>query len=156
MAHVDLRDIRPSRTGQSPPDASGPAGVGGWLLVFCLLLLVWQPLSLGLVASNVVEALPVRGVALAAVLVIRLLVAALGVAAGLALLGKRTAAPSMALASLVASAAADILVYSTPYFPNNLPHGDTELILAASLAYDCAWFAYLVRSERVKNTYFSA
>ncbi len=121
--------------------------------MFCLLLLVWQPLSLGLVASNVVEALPVRGVPLAAILVVRLLVAALGVAAGLALLGKRPAAPAMAMAALVASAAADMLVYSTPYFPNNLPHRESQLVLAASLVYYGSWFAYLVRSKRVKNTY---
>jgi Protein of unknown function (DUF2569) len=128
-------------------------GVGGWLLVFCLLLLVWQPISLALVASSIVDALPVRGLPLAAVLVVRLLVAALGIAAGLALLGRRGSAPALAIASLAASAATDIFVYSTPYFPHNRLPGDKEVILAVSLAYYAIWFIYLFRSKRVRNTY---
>ena len=54
-----------------------PRGVRGWLLVLCLLLLVWQPLGLALVASSVLDELAIRGLSLALVLLLRLLVAAL-------------------------------------------------------------------------------
>ena len=127
--------------------------MGGWLLVFCLLLLVWQPITLGLVASNILDALPVRGAALALALVVRLLVAALGIAAGLALLGGRNAAPALAKASILVSAATDLFVYSTPFFPNNRLPGETGLVLAVSLAYYAIWLTYLFRSSRVRNTY---
>ena len=129
------------------------SGIGGWLLVLCLLLLVWQPLSLGLIASSVLDALPLHGLPLALTLLGRVLVAALGIAAGLALLGRRAGAVAMARAALVLSAAADVFVYSTPYFPHNRPPGDTTIALVASLAYSAIWLAYLWRSKRVRNTF---
>jgi hypothetical protein len=64
-----------------------PAGIGGWLLVLVLLLLVWQPLSLGLVASAALRSLPIRGLPLALILIVRLVVVAFGIAAGLVQLG---------------------------------------------------------------------
>jgi hypothetical protein len=131
----------------------GPTGVGGWLLVLCLLLLVWQPLSLGLVASSVLDALPVRGLPLALVLFLRLTVVAFGIAAGLTLLTRRPAAVPLAKASLAASAATDLFVYTTPYFPNNRPPGDTIVVVIVAMVYYAIWFGYLVRSQRVRNTF---
>src|SRR5207244_3902261 len=119
--------------------------LGGWLLVLCLVLLVWQPISLGLIASGVLDSLPVRGLPLALILMARVLVTALGIAAGLALLGGRPAAVTMAKVSLAASAATDVFVYTTPFFPNNRPPGDTVLVVIASLAYYGVWLLYLFR-----------
>jgi|HubBroStandDraft_6_1064221.scaffolds.fasta_scaffold1034650_1 hypothetical protein len=133
--------------------SGAPSGVGGWLLVLCAWLMVWQPLSLGLVASSVLDALPVRGLPLALVLLARLLVTAFGIAAGLALLSRRLAALTMAKVSLVASAAMDVFVYTTHYFPNNRVPGDTPLFIAASLATYTIWVVYLFRSERVRDTF---
>ena len=130
-----------------------PSGVRGWLAVLVLLLLVWQPLSLALVASRVVDAIAIRGVALAVLLLARLFVTACGIAAGLALVGGRSYAVALAKLSLVASAAVDLIVYLTPYFPNNRPPGDTPFYVAGSLAYSGAWLMYLVRSRRVRNTF---
>lgn len=127
--------------------------VGGWLLVLCALLLVWHPLSLGLSASAVLGRLPVRGLPLALVLVMRLLVTALGIAAGLALLTRRSAGVALAKAALVASAATDLFVYATPFYPNNRLPGDTIWYVAWSLAYHGVWLAYLFRSTRVRYTY---
>ena len=132
-----------------------PSGVGGWLLVLCGLLIVWQPVSLGLVASGALDALPVRGLPLALVLMARLLVTAFGIAAGLALLSRRPAALTMAKVSLVASAALDVFVYTTHYFPNNRLPGDTPLFIAVSLAYYTIWIAYLLCSKRVRHTFSS-
>jgi hypothetical protein len=127
--------------------------VGGWLLVLCVLLLVWQPLSLGLLASGVLDDLALRGVPLALVLVLRVIVAAFGIAAGLALVNRRPGAVALAKTSLVASAATDVFVYATPYFPSNRMPGETPFYIAAALAYYIVWLAYLFRAKRVKNTF---
>jgi hypothetical protein len=131
----------------------GPAGVRGWLLVLCALLLVWQPLSLGLAASSVLDALPVRGLPLALVLMLRLAVAAFGIGAGLALFALRPGAVTMAKAAILASAATDVFVYSTAYYPSNRLPGDTVWYIAGSLAYHGVLLGYLLRSTRVRNTY---
>jgi hypothetical protein len=139
---------------RSRPDANrDPSPVGGWLGLLCRVLVLWQPLSLALIASSALNSLSVRGVPLALVIVGRLFVAAFGVAAGLSLQRRRPAAVTMARASLVLSAVADVFVYTTPYFPNNRPPGDTTLILTGSLLWYAAWLLYLWRSRRVRNTY---
>ena len=130
-----------------------PRAIGGWLLVLCALLLVWGPVSLGLVASSALQALSIRGLPLAAVLTVRIFVAAFGIAAGIALFTTRGPAVSMAKSALVLSAATDLLVYVMPYFPSNRMPGDTPLYVTASVAYHTLWIAYLMRSKRVKNTY---
>jgi hypothetical protein len=128
-------------------------GIAGWLLMLCLLLIVWQPISFGLVASGLLNRLAIRGWPFALVLTLRVVVTAFGIAAGLALLGRHPAAVAMAAASLVASAATDVFVYTTSYLPNNRVPGDTTIVVAASLAYHAVWLAYLFRSKRVRNTY---
>jgi hypothetical protein len=130
-----------------------PVGVGGWLLVLCALLIVWQPLSLGWVASSVLGDLALRGLPLALVVLLRVLVTAFGIAAGIALLNRRPAAVPMAKASLMASAATDTFVYLTPFFPSNRMPGETPFYVAAALAYYVIWLAYLFRAKRVKNTF---
>jgi len=119
----------------------------------CLLLLVWQPISFGLIASGLLNRLSIRGWPFALVLLLRVVVCAFGIAAGLALLRRHPAAVSIAKASIVASAATDVFIYTTPYFPNNRMPGDTAIVLAVSLAYYAIWLTYLFRSTRVRNTY---
>ena len=128
-------------------------GIGGWLLVLCALLLIWHPLSFALTASSILEALPLRGLPLAVVLAGRLLVTAIGIAAGLALLARRPAAVTLAIGALAASAAADLFVYTTPYMPSNRLPGDTIWFVGWSMLYHGAWLLYLVRSARVRQTY---
>ena len=130
-----------------------PAGVGGWLLLLCRLLIVFHPLSLAVTASGTLNALSVRGAPVAIILVLRLLVVALGVAAGLALQGRRSGAVILTKVALVISAATDVFVYTTPYFPSNRAPGATTLLVVASVAYHTAWLMYLVRSRRVRNTF---
>ncbi len=137
----------------SQPERPSPAGVGGWLLLLCRLLIVFHPLSLAVTAMGALNALSVRGAPVAIILIVRLLVVALGVAAGLALQGRRPGAVLMTKVALVVSAATDVFVYTTPYFPNNRAPGDTMLLVWASVAYHTAWLMYLVRSRRVRNTF---
>jgi hypothetical protein len=130
-----------------------PIGVGGWLLLLCRLLIIFQPLSLAVTAAGALGAVAVRGAPVALILVLRLLVVALGVAAGRALQALRPGAVALAKVALVVSAATDLFVYTTPYFPNNRLPGDTVYYVVASLAYHATWLLYLVRSRRVRNTY---
>ena len=129
--------------------------IGGWLIVLCLLLIVWQPISLGLVASGMLNRLAIRGWPFALALLLRVVVTAFGIAAGLALLRRQSAAASMAKASLVASAVCDVFIYSTPFFPNNRLPGDTTIVVAISLAYHAIWLTYLFKSKRVRDTYLT-
>jgi hypothetical protein len=128
-------------------------GVRGWLLVLCALLLIWEPISFALIAANTLPALSVRGLPLAVGLLARTGVTAFGIAAGIALITRRGPAVAMATLALMLSAATDLVVYATPYFPNNRMPGDTPFYVAASIAYHGIWLTYLFRSTRVKNTY---
>ena len=129
------------------------SGVGGWLLLLSRLLIVWQPLNLAVVAIGALDAIAVRGAPVVAVLVLRAIVTAVGVAAGIALSNRHPGAVTLAKVALISSAATDLFVYSTPYFPNNRMPGDTIYYVAASMAYHSAWLVYLFRSRRVRNTY---
>ncbi len=134
-------------------DSDRTEGVGGWLLVLCVLLLVWGPIELALVASSALAALPVRGLPLGLLIVARVFVAALGLAAGLALAMRSGAAVALARTALVLSAATDTLVWLTPYFPNNRMPGDDVFYVAGTVAYSALWLTYLARSHRVRRTY---
>jgi hypothetical protein len=127
--------------------------VGGWLLLLCRLLVVFHPLSLAITASGALSSLSARGAAIASILVLRLVVVGFGMAAGRALQTLQPGAVTLAKAALVASAATDVFVYTTPFFPNNRLPGDTTYYVAASLAYHGTWLTYLFRSARVRATY---
>jgi hypothetical protein len=139
---LDLRDL---------PDLR----ISGWLLLLCLLLVVWQPISFGLLASGLLNRLSIRGWPFALVLLLRLMVTALGIAAGLALIHRHPAAVSIAKASLIASAACDLFIYTTPFVPNNRLPGDTPIFIAVSLAYHAIWLGYLFKSKRVRDIYLT-
>jgi hypothetical protein len=127
--------------------------VRGWLLLLCRLLVVFHPLSLAVTASGALSALSVRGTAVALILILRLIVVGFGMAAGRALQTLQPGAVTLAKAALLASAATDVFVYTTPYFPSNRPPGDTPLSVAATLAYHGAWLLYLARSNRVRAAF---
>lgn len=135
------------------PRGSGVNGVGGWLLLLCLLLLVGRPISLAIGAARALGALPMRGLPLALVVLGQLMVAGIGVGAGLALLGCRRGAATFAKWSLLLSAGMDLFAYTTPFLPNNRLPGTTPLFVIASLTYYAIWIAYLSRSKRVRNTF---
>lgn len=129
--------------------ADAPA-IRGWLLVLCVLLLVWQPANLAFTASRALDALAIRGLPLALVLAARILATGLGIAAGISILRHSGAAVAMTRTALTVSAAVDLFVYTTPYVPRNRVPGDTPWYVAASLLYYAVWMLYLARSQQVK------
>jgi len=145
-----------SMTEPSQPGRRGREGVGGWLLLLCRLLVVFHPLSLAVTASNALSALSVRGTAIVSILVLRLVVVGFGMAAGRALQTVQPGAVALAKTALLLSAATDVFVYTTPYFPSNRLPGDTVYYIVASLAYHGAWLVYLARSRRVRTAYAEA
>ena len=155
---IDLRRDRIAMMNQvemhpQNDSARRPRGIGGWLLLLCLLLLVWGPVRGALVGSNALSVLSVRGPSLAIALAALTLVTAFGVGAGIALLSRHAPAVWMARTALCLSAGMDLVIYLTPYFPSNRMPGDAPLYVAASLTYHGAWLAYLFRSKRVRNTF---
>jgi hypothetical protein len=133
-------------------NATMPA-LGWWLVLLSALLLVGQPLNVGISASSALNSLPLAGVQLAVILLARVAVTALGVSAGLALIGRRPGAIALTKTSLVASAAMDLIVYATPYFPSNRGPGETPLWVTGSIAYCGIWLIYLSRSRRVREVF---
>jgi hypothetical protein len=145
LGHLQLPDYQITRL----PDRK----IGGWLLVLCGLLLIWQPISTGLVTSSVLDSVAIRGLPAALILILRILVTGFGVGAGLALIGRRPGAVGMAMVSLIASAATDMIVYLTPYFPSHRAPGETPVYVLVSLGYATVWVIYLIRSKRVHATF---
>jgi hypothetical protein len=132
---------------------SGKSGIGGWLLILSRLLIVYQPVSLAVSAATALASLPTRGPKVLVAIAVRVLGAGVSVGAGLALTNRQPSAVTFAKIALVVSAACDVFIYTTPFYPNNRPPGDTPLYVAASLACHGIGFLYLARSERVRNTY---
>jgi hypothetical protein len=124
----------------------------GWLLVLCGCLALWQPLNLAAAAATALAALPIRGWPLGFLLMVRIGVTALGVAAAVAIIDRRPAALALARAALVLSCATDLFVYSTSIFPNNRMPGETPLYVAWTIAFHGGWLLYLSRSKRVRKT----
>ena len=132
---------------------TGPAGVGGWLLVLGVLLLAVQPLALASAASAVLPSIEIRGAPAIVVLIARMAVTGVGVAAGLALLFRRESAIALVKFSLTATALMELFVILTRYFPSNRVPGDEPFYIAWTIAYYAVWMTYLARSKRVRNTF---
>src|SRR5262252_735470 len=133
--------------------ADAPRPVGGWLVVLCRLLLVYQPLSLALSASAALNSFPTRGSRVLVAIAIRVVVTGINIAAGLALTNRAPAAVRLASIALVLSAACDVFILTTSFYPNNRPPGDTPFYLLATVLYHGVWLGYLARSRRVRETY---
>jgi hypothetical protein len=111
---------------------------------------VWQPLSFALIASTLLNRIPLRGTPFVVVLVARIVVVGFGIAAGLALLARRPAGVVLAKLSLAITAALDVFVDATSYFPTNFVPGEAPIYAIASILYAVVWIAYLTRSRRVR------
>jgi hypothetical protein len=127
--------------------------IRGWLLLLALLLTVWEPLNLGLVASAVLPRITDRPAALL-VLGARLLATAVGLAAGVALFRRRPHAIRLTTIALVLSSATALLMLAR-WFPANRPPGTRVPLILLTLVYNAAWLWYLRRSKQVRQTFES-
>jgi hypothetical protein len=130
-----------------------PSGIGGWLLILSRLLLVYQPVTLAISASTALNSFPTRGPKVLVGIAVRVLVTGVCVAAGLALTNRAPSAVALTRTALVLSAASDVFILTTPFYPNNRIPGDTPYYVAASMVYHGVWLIYLARSVRVRNTF---
>jgi hypothetical protein len=148
MARLSHGILKPETRRVNRMPGITPAGPG-WFELLCLLLLVVQPLRIGLTASSSLDAVMLGGAPVIVMLCIRVLVGALGFAAGIALLSRRSIGVPLAKAALVTSGATDLFVLLTPYVPSNRAPGETPFLVAASLTYHAGWLLYLIRSRTV-------
>lgn len=120
-----------------------------WPLTLLMLLLIgWAPVTLALYASGVVDRAVERGALAMAVLLARVVVTAIGVAAGLAIYNDRPWSLSFARLAVMLSAGATILTAVTRALPNNVPPGLDGPLLAARLTVDGAWILYVTLQIR--------
>jgi hypothetical protein len=113
-----------------------------------VFLLVVQPIVVGLAASASLDAALIRGMPAMLLLILRLVVTAVGVGAGLALAGRRIGAVSFARFSLITSAATDLIIYITPFYPNRRAPGETPIWIAGTVLLYGGWLLYLAWSQR--------
>jgi hypothetical protein len=118
------------------------------LRVLAVLLLTWEPLTFAVYASSLLTRLVDRGALALTLLAARVLVTALGVAAGLALWHERPGAVPLARFALAGAAVAAILTATTTAFPHDRPPGAEGPVLIATLLYYAAWLLYLRRVGR--------
>jgi hypothetical protein len=135
------------------PSPSDTPAVGGWLLVLSRLMILWHPILVALMSSPLLDSLSVRGRSVTVILLARVFVTGLGVAAGLALRGRQARAVGLAKISLAMSATTDMFIYFTPSFPSNRAPGETPLWVLGTLMYYGGWILYLMRSARVRETF---
>jgi len=134
-----------------PADAPADERRGFWMSAIALLLIVWEPVGLAMVASGAISRLSIYGVPAYALLAFRMLTAGIGIAAGLGLWERRSHGPRLARLWVGLSALGVMLTFATPYFPDNRLPGTTIPTLLAILAYHAALLTYLVRSARIRR-----
>ena len=118
----------------------------GRMLLLCVLLCVWEPANLALSASGDLAALTTDTVVRSAFLVFRVLVASVGVAAGVALWNDRDHAFGLAKSALVLSAVLAVIRFS--WYPGNTPPGLRLPYALVFIGYNGAWFLYLTVTGR--------
>lgn len=130
-----------------------PPRAAGLLWLLAMLLTVWEPVSFALAAAGAFNAISVRGLPVAVMLIGRLATTALAFAAGRALLDLRPGAPTLTRVALIALAAVQLIALLTPWFPTNRLPGDTPLYVGWTLLYYGGWLAYLAWSKRAASQF---
>jgi hypothetical protein len=123
----------------------------GWLLLLCIILLVWQPLSFAVEAASALPTVGIRGVLAIFEIAAHGIVAALSFAAGWALWQASPAGPRLALVALVACALAGVQSLYWTVLPSNVFPGDRLPLASLIVLHSCGWIVYLRRSKRVRQ-----
>jgi hypothetical protein len=123
----------------------------GWLLVLCIVLLLWRPLDFVFELLQSLPSMGMRGAAGAVELVFHALVAAVSVAAARALWNMMPIGPVLAAAALVGSAAATVQTLYWTALPHQTVPGTEGLLSAIAIAHTAAWLVYLRVSRTARN-----
>ena len=113
--------------------------------VLAVVLVLWEPLTLALAASTLLRSITEHGVPAYAVLVVKVLVAGVGIAAGMALWQERPGAMVLARWALALSLATTLFSRLTDFWPATLPPGVAGPALAASVAWTGGWLVWSLR-----------
>lgn len=123
----------------------------GWLLLLALLLAVGEPLALAQEVAGLLPTIGMRGPAVVLLVLARVGITGLAVAAGLAIVGRRPHAVGMAKLALALVAAVSLVAVLTPILPTSRLPGTAGPIAALIAVYYGAWLLYLFRSRRVRK-----
>lgn len=137
----------------SAPSRTAPPLLARFLALF---LVIWEPVSFALVAASALDRLIDHGGPALLLLALRVAIASLGIVAGRALWTGQRVAPALGQVWALLHAAGVSLTFHTPYFPSNRPPGLKRMSLAAIVAWDLAWAAYLRWSSGVRAAYGDA
>ena len=118
-----------------------------------MLLAAWEPLTLALTASRLLPSLAYGAPAAALALAVRAVVMGVGVAAALALWKLHAVGVTLAKLFLILSTVLGVLTATTSIFPSSLAPSARLPALVLFVSYNAAWYAYLLRSKRVRRTY---
>jgi hypothetical protein len=121
-----------------------------WLLLLCVVLMIWQPLSFAVEASSSLGTLGMRGAAGALELVLHGAVAALSVAAGWALWQSSPGGPKLARIAVVANAIIGVQSLYATALPSNVFPSDRLPLAVLNVIAAALWLTYLWRSSRIR------
>jgi hypothetical protein len=126
-----------------------------WLAILCLILTVWNPAGLALLAASTLANSTFSSASWLSLvfLAIRLLVTSIGVAAGIALWRRRPGAVWLAKLSLVLFAVEAAVRLSTRVGLSEAPPGTRLPRAILLIVHNAAWFFYLEKSRRVRKAY---
>jgi hypothetical protein len=113
------------------------------LVILAVILTFWEPVNLAFVVSPRLSAIASLGWGAVALVFARVIVASVGIAAGLALWRGAPGARLLASVALVLSALAAAVTIGTSILPSNVPPGDAPLWIALIAVHNFAWLAYL-------------
>jgi hypothetical protein len=113
------------------------------LSLLALLLLVVEPLGFAWYASGILTRAIDRGALATTLLLGRLIVTAVGMAAGLRLWRDREGGIPLAIAALALGALATVITALVPALPTTRAPGIRGPIAAVFVLYDVAWIGYL-------------
>lgn len=121
------------------------------LRVLAVILALWEPLNLALFVAPVLTSIATRGTATAAFLLARIVIAGIGIAAGISLWRNDPHACRLAATALILSTVAAAVTFTTTLLPTNIMPGDEWIYLAGVILFNGAWLAYLaVRTTRAR------
>ena len=122
----------------------------GWLVLLCVVLLVWQPLTFAVEAASTLQTLGMRGAAGAIELAAHGVVTALAIAAGWALWQSSPAGPMLARMAIAAAGLSGVQSLYWSVLPSDVFPSDRLPLAVLTVAHAVAWLVYLRRSKRIR------